>query len=68
MDKSLHTIDAKAQVRPKNFVSIPRLELVVAVLLMKETSLIKKELGIDKFEENIWTDNKVFFGRHCKEY
>ena len=49
----------KARVTRKKFVSIPCLELVVAVLSVKVANFLKKELKIDCFGETRWSDSKV---------
>ena len=53
---------AKARVTPRKFVSIPRLELVAAVLGVKISALIKKELEMEELTEYFWTDSKVVLG------
>ena len=53
---------AKTRVTPRKFVSIPRLELVAAVLAVKISALIKKELEMEKLTEYFWTDSKVVLG------
>ena len=45
----------KARVTPLKFVSIPRLELVAAVLAVKISAQLKREMGIQVDEENFWT-------------
>ena len=52
----------KARVTPLKFVSIPRLELVAAVLAVRILALLKRELGIQVDEEYFWTDSKVVLG------
>ena len=44
---------------PKKFVSIPRLELVAAVLSVKVENFLKKELKIDCFREIYCPNRKV---------
>ena len=50
---------AKTRVTPRNFVSIPRLELVAAVLAVKISALIKKEIEMEELTEHFWTDRKA---------
>ena len=52
----------KARVAPKKFVSIPRLELVAAVLSVKISNMIKKEFQLQELEEYYWTDSRVVLG------
>ena len=44
-------IMAKARVTPRRFVSIPRLEIVAAVLAVKISALIRKELEMEELTE-----------------
>ena len=52
----------KARVTTKKFVSMPRLELVAAILSVKVAHFLKKELKIDCFHETYWSDSKVVLG------
>ena len=45
-----------------NYVSVLRLDLTSATLLIKLSKLIKKEQDIEDYEETYWTDSKVIFG------
>ena len=49
----------KSRVSPNKFMSIPRLELTTAVLSVKVTCLLRKELQIDGLKERFWTDSQV---------
>ena len=49
----------KSRVTPKKYVTIPRLELVAAVLSMKIADLIIRELNIEWKNETFWTDSKL---------
>ena len=49
----------KARVVPKTFASILRLELTDTTLSVEVTSLLKKELDLDKVEERFWKDSKI---------
>ena len=56
---------------PKKFVSIPRLELVAAVLSVKVENFLKKELKIDCFREIYWPNRKVvlrYIRNNTKEF
>ena len=55
-------IMGKAKVAPKKFVSIPKLELVAAVLSVKTSNMIKKELQLQQLDEYFWTDSRVVLG------
>ena len=52
----------KSRVVPKQFISIPRLELNAAVLSVKMACLLKKELNLREVGEWFSTDNKVVLG------
>ena len=52
----------KSRVVPKRFVSIPRLEVTTAVLLVKFACLFKKEFNLGEFNHYFWTDSKVVLG------
>ena len=52
----------KARVAPRNFASIPRLELVATVLSKKISNMIKKELQLQELDEYFWTDSRVMLG------
>ena len=55
MDERIHCcfLVGKARVTPKNFVSIPRLKLVAAVLSAKVENFLKKESEIAAFMKHI---------------
>ena len=56
-------IMAKSRVTPLKFVSFPRLELTAALLSIKVSLLLKKELRISiPIREFYWTDSKVVLG------
>ena len=52
----------KSRANPKEFVSIPRLELTAAVLSVKMACLLKKELNLGEVNHYFWTDSKVVLG------
>ena len=64
MDERIHCcfLVGKARVTPKNFISIPHLKLVAAVLSAKVENFLKKELKIDCLRETYWSDSKAVFG------
>ena len=47
----------KSRVTPKKYVTIPRLELVPAVLSVKIAALIRRELDIQWKNETFWADS-----------
>ena len=55
-------IMAKIRIKQGIFDSIPRSELVAAVLAAKTPALVLKELEMKKLAEYFRTDNKVFLG------
>ena len=52
----------KSQVAPMKYTSMPRLELAAAVLSIKISGLVKKDLGFDDIAEYYWTNSQVVFG------
>ena len=52
----------KSRVVPKKFISIPRLELTAALLSVKITCLLKKELDINCADEVFWINSKLVLG------
>ena len=52
----------KSRVAPLKQVSIPRLELTVAVVSVKFSAMLQEELDYKSIEEIYWTDSKVVFG------
>ncbi|XP_078321623.1 uncharacterized protein LOC111100747 [Crassostrea virginica] len=53
---------AKARVAPLKVVTIPRLELTAAVLSVKMSLFLKRELNLSINREYFWTDSKVVLG------
>ena len=49
----------KSGVVPKKFISIPRMELNAAVLSVKMTFPLKKELKLEEIKEWFWTNSKA---------
>ena len=52
----------KARVTPTKITTIPRLELTAAVVAVRTSDLLKKELEIKDLEEYFWTDSRVVLG------
>ncbi|XP_051519046.1 uncharacterized protein LOC127420658 [Myxocyprinus asiaticus] len=52
----------KARVAPTKVMTIPRLELLAAVVAVQTSDLLRKELEIDDLQEYFWTNSKVVLG------
>lgn len=52
----------KSRVTPSKITTIPRLELTAAVVAVKVSNLLKKELNIQNLQEYFWTDSRVVLG------
>ena len=52
----------KSRVIPLKFISIPRLELMAAVLSVKISKLLREELDLHVNDEIFWTDSQAVFG------
>ncbi len=50
---------AKSHLAPKDEVSIPRLELMAAVLAVKLDERVKKELNIEVQRSFFWSDSSI---------
>lgn len=50
-------VGSKSRVAPKNVVSIPRLELMAAVLAVRLAEVIKRELTVHITDETFWSDS-----------
>ena len=50
---------AKARVTHKKVLTMPRLELMAAVISVKISNLLREELQYDKCEEYYWTDSQI---------
>ena len=53
---------AKSRVAPLSIVTIPRLELTAAVLAVKLSCFLKRELCLEIKNEYFWTDSQVVLG------
>ena len=53
---------AKSRVTPLKQVTIPRLELVAAVLSVRVSELLRKQLKYDDVKETFWCDSQVTLG------
>ena len=49
----------KARVTPLKPITIPRLELTAAVVSVRVSDMLRRELQYDELEEVFWTDSKV---------
>ena len=52
----------KSRVTPLKFISVPRLELTVAALSVKNSEKLREELDIHVDGEAFWTDSQVVLG------
>jgi len=52
----------KARVAPTKVTTVPRLELSAAVVAVRTSDLLRKELDIAEVQEFFWTDSKVVLG------
>ncbi|XP_064818501.1 uncharacterized protein LOC135536038 [Oncorhynchus masou masou] len=57
----------KSRVAPSKVTTIPRLELSAAVVAVRTSDMLKKELEIQGLQEYFWTDSKVVLGYINKE-
>lgn len=55
-------IMGKTRVIPKKIVFTPRLGLVVAVLWVKISNMVKKELQLQEIDEYLRTESRIVFG------
>ncbi|XP_037113011.1 uncharacterized protein LOC119126082 isoform X2 [Syngnathus acus] len=53
---------AKARVAPTKVTTVPRLELSAAVVAVRTSDLLKRELELEDAQEIFWTDSKVVLG------
>ena len=62
---------AKSRVAPVKHVTVPRLELAAAVLSVRVSAFLERELKYDHTEEYFWTDSTVVLGyinSHAKRF
>ncbi|KAI4905104.1 hypothetical protein NFI96_000333 [Prochilodus magdalenae] len=52
----------KARVAPTKVTTIPRLELSAAVVAVRTSDMLKKELEVECLQEFFWTDSMVVLG------
>ena len=57
----------KARVTPLKKITVPRLELTAAVVSVRVSEQLKKELDVDITKEVFWTDSKVVLGYIANE-
>ena len=53
---------AKSRVTPLRAITVPRLELTAAVVAVKISAVLKRELSYEDIQEVFWTDSKVVLG------
>ena len=59
---SAHLVMAKARVAPSASITIPRLELMAAVVAARLSVTIDKELRLERAQHFFWTDSKIVLG------
>ena len=52
----------KSRVAPTKITTVPRLELSAAVVAVRTSDLLRKELNMEDVQEFFWTDSKVVLG------
>ena len=57
----------KACVALLKYISMPRMELVAAILSVKQSALLRKELQYPDMKETFWTDSQAVFGYIANE-
>lgn len=53
---------SKSRIAPLKPVTIPRLELTAALVSLKTSAILRKELEYEEITEVFWTDSKVVIG------
>ena len=59
---SVHLVMAKARVVPQASVTIPRLELMAAVVAARLSVILERELRLEKVQHFYWTDSNIVLG------
>ena len=59
---SVHLVMAKARVTPTASTTIPRLELMAAVVAARLSALLDKELRLNSVHHFFWTDSNIVLG------
>ena len=59
---SVQLVMAKARVNPLASVTVPRLELMAAVVAARLSVLLDRELGFKNIEHFFWTDSRIVLG------
>ena len=58
----VHLVMAKARVAPLASITIPRLELMAAVVAARLSAILKKELHLSNIQHFYWTDSQIVLG------
>jgi len=64
---SVNLVMGKSRVAPLKLVAIPRMELTAAVVSVKVSSLLQREIDYKILEELFWTDSEVVISYICNE-
>ena len=59
---SVHLVMAKARVAPLAAITIPRLELMAAVVAARLSVFLERELRLERVKHYYWTDSKIVLG------
>ena len=63
----MQSCNGKAGVKSLKYISIHRMELVAAILSVKQSALLRKELQYPDMKEAFWTDSQAVLGYIANE-